>query len=174
MPGTKRLRRRESRRGTATVEFALIAPVLLIFLLGMSEASRLMDIQNRLAAAARQGARLAAMDREGIVADETTTNEKMEEDIRNFLTATGLPGAELTVKIAATPADLSTLPPVHETDLDSLTPIDLDSPDSAYDMFQIVLELPYSALCQTCPPGADQMTLRARIVCRNAKSSIVQ
>lgn len=152
----------------------MIAPVLVIFLLGMSEASRLMDIQNRLSSAARQGARLAAMDRAGVVPDGSTTNTKIEDDIRNFLTASGLPGDSVTVKIAATPSDLSTLPEVHDVDLSQLTTFDLDNPDNALAMFQIVLEMPYSALCDAAMPGTDQVNLRTRIVCRNARSSIVQ
>ena len=39
---------------------------------------------------------------------------------------------------------------------------------------QIVLEMPYSALCDAAMPGTDQVNLRTRIVCRNARSSIVQ
>lgn len=49
-----------SRRGIATTELALLAPVLLILLVGIWEVGRLVMVQNLLDSAAREGARLAA------------------------------------------------------------------------------------------------------------------
>ncbi len=59
---------RERSPGIGVVEFAVAAPLLVIMVFGMVEASRLYEMQNQLLMAAREGARLAAMQREGILA----------------------------------------------------------------------------------------------------------
>lgn len=60
-----RLRRRLARpfreTGAAAVEFALIVPVLLLLLLGIVEFGRVFNAQISLSAAAREGARAAAL-----------------------------------------------------------------------------------------------------------------
>jgi Flp pilus assembly protein TadG len=48
------------RRGVAAVEFALLAPVLLILLGGLWEVGRLVEVKQVMDNAAREGARLAA------------------------------------------------------------------------------------------------------------------
>src|SRR4051812_46748295 len=50
---------RRRTRGQALVEFALILPVFLIMLMGVIDLGRAIWAQNSLAAAAREGARLA-------------------------------------------------------------------------------------------------------------------
>jgi Flp pilus assembly protein TadG len=47
-----------NRKGIACVEFALVAPLLTILLLGMIEAGRAIQIQQRVVTAAREGARM--------------------------------------------------------------------------------------------------------------------
>lgn len=54
------------RRGAATVEFALVAPVFLTMILGVTEVSRMFEMQNQLQVAAREGARTGVMDRTGL------------------------------------------------------------------------------------------------------------
>ena len=49
-----------SRRGVAAVEMALVAPVLLLLLLGLWEVGRCVMVQNLLRNAAREGGRLGA------------------------------------------------------------------------------------------------------------------
>lgn len=48
-------------RGAAAVEFALVLPVLLLLLFGIAEFGRLYNIQTSITAAARQGARVMAL-----------------------------------------------------------------------------------------------------------------
>src|SRR4051812_6764323 len=57
MPSVTRSRRRP---GAAAVEFAFVAPVLLLVLVGVWETGRLIQFQQLLGNAAREGARLAA------------------------------------------------------------------------------------------------------------------
>ena len=48
-------------RGAAAVEFALVAPVLILLLLGIVEFSKVYNTQSTLSAAAREGARVMAL-----------------------------------------------------------------------------------------------------------------
>ena len=53
---------RTKSRGVAAVEFALVAPLFLLFLFGMIEFGRMVMVQQVLTNAAREGARIAALD----------------------------------------------------------------------------------------------------------------
>ena len=55
-----RLRRRDSR-GSAAVEFALVLPVVLLLVLGIVDFGRMLNAQITVSAAAREGARWAAL-----------------------------------------------------------------------------------------------------------------
>lgn len=61
---------RASERGAVAVEFAIIAPVLVMLLLGIMEFSRAYNAQALLSAAAREGVRVMAIT--GKPADATT------------------------------------------------------------------------------------------------------
>lgn len=52
---------RRNRRGAAAVEFAFVAPLLMMLLFGATELGRAMYIQNSVTAAAREGAREATL-----------------------------------------------------------------------------------------------------------------
>lgn len=157
---SRRYNSTQRRRGAAAVEFAIIAPVFVTIALGVSEASRLLDAQNQLAVAVREGARLAAMDRTGLLQEGQTTNSKITSDIRNYLTANGLPG-ELADIYIVEPADHTTL-------------FDLDDPANELELFEVRLELPYSALTNVGGSSTSDWSLSAKIVFRNARAVIVQ
>jgi Flp pilus assembly protein TadG len=53
---------RKSRRGSAVVEFAIVAPVFFAFTLGMVEVGRGVMVQQILTTASREGARQAVLD----------------------------------------------------------------------------------------------------------------
>lgn len=53
--------RRNVDRGAAAVEFALVLPILLLLVFGIIEFGRLYNIQTSITAAARQGARVMAL-----------------------------------------------------------------------------------------------------------------
>src|SRR5436309_2662488 len=56
-------RRRLDERGTAVVEFALVAPILFLLILGIMDFARAMNYYNDLTQLAAQGARAAVVDR---------------------------------------------------------------------------------------------------------------
>ena len=53
---------RKERRGAAVVEFAIVAPVFIIMILGMMEAGRAVMVQQIITNASREGARVAVLD----------------------------------------------------------------------------------------------------------------
>ena len=71
----RRLNSRRSRRGVSAVEFAIVAPVFLMFVLGMVEFGRIVMIQHSLTNAARAGSRMAAL--------ATTSNETQVKTVVN-------------------------------------------------------------------------------------------
>src|SRR6184192_1684252 len=69
---------RRSRRGAAIIEFALLAPVLFMLVLGMIEFGRVLMVAQLLTDAAREGGRLA------VVAGSNT--DKVTSTVDSFLT----------------------------------------------------------------------------------------
>jgi Flp pilus assembly protein TadG len=81
------------------VEAALVLPVLVIVLLGVWEVGRLVQVNQLLENAAREGARLAAG---GYVNGVGVTSAMVQQAVRDYLTAAGLPagtvnGAQIQV-----------------------------------------------------------------------------
>ena len=56
------MRSARNERGAAAVEFALIAPILLLLLMGIAEFGRAYHIQTTLSGAAREGVRAMALE----------------------------------------------------------------------------------------------------------------
>lgn len=77
------------RRGAALVEFAIIAPVFFLLVLGIFEFGRGMMVQAMLASAAQQGARAGALTN-AQTSDVTTAANQ-------YLTPGGISGATITV-----------------------------------------------------------------------------
>ena len=80
---------RRDRRGTAVVEFALVAPILFLLVFGMIEYGRLVMVQQVLTNASREGAR------EGVL-DGTTTAD-VQASVNNYLASATVTGATVTV-----------------------------------------------------------------------------
>lgn len=157
---TSSKRRTRRRRGVASVEFAIVAPVLVAIVMGVAEVSTLFDVQNELAVAAREGARLASMDRTGMLDGRQTVNEKITADIENFLTSNGLPGNKANIYIVD-PGD-------HTTALD------LDNPVNDFKLFELRVEVPYSAVSGLGRSSGRELTMSAKVVFRNAHAVIAQ
>ena len=77
------------RQGAAVVEFAIVAPVLLLLVFGMIEYGRLVMVQQVITNATREGARSAVLD------GATTTG--VTTIVNDFLTASRVSGAVVTV-----------------------------------------------------------------------------
>ena len=148
------------RRGAAAVEFAIVAPIFVAIVLGVSQASQLFEAQNHLSVAVREGARLAAMDRTGMLKAGQTTNSKIAGDIVNYLNASGLPGAQADVFIVDSK--------------DHTTTFDLDDPANDRALFEVRVELPYSSVTGSSGSSTQDWNLSAKIVFRNARAAIVQ
>ncbi len=79
----KRLARRE--RGSAMVEFAIVAPVLFVLIFGMIDLGRALFLLNNLTAAVREGARLAAVQDDPTTgANQTAVQNRVTGYIQNF------------------------------------------------------------------------------------------
>jgi Flp pilus assembly protein TadG len=80
---------RKRRRGAAAVEFAIVAPVFILFVLGIVEYGRAMMVQQLLTNATREGARRAVV--QGVTAAEATGI------VEAMLSNAGVTGAQVTV-----------------------------------------------------------------------------
>lgn len=69
-------------RGAAAVEFALVAPVLLLLLLGIIELSKVYNAQSTLSAAAREGARVMALSNDRAAATTAVRNAATRLPVR--------------------------------------------------------------------------------------------
>jgi len=82
-------RRRRSRRGSAAVEFAVIAPVFLLFVFGIIEYGRMVMVQQILTNSAREGARVGILD--------NSTQAEVDTAVNQYLAGAGIQGAAITV-----------------------------------------------------------------------------
>ena len=95
------------RAGAATVEFAIVAPVMIMFMLGMVEIGGLMLIKNGATHASREAARLAVTPTATTAAVEQRVTEQMQQytnaGINVVITPTVLstakPGDMVTVRV---------------------------------------------------------------------------
>jgi Flp pilus assembly protein TadG len=81
------------RRGAVAVEAAIVLPILLIMMLGIWEVGRMIQVQQILVNSAREGARLAAG---GYVNSTPVTKPMVQQAVRDYLQASGLPSAAVS------------------------------------------------------------------------------
>ncbi len=80
---------RTDRRGAAVVEFAVVAPIFLLLVLGMIEFGRVLMVQQMLINASREGARVAVL-------DGATTGD-VESTVDDYLDGSSISAANVTV-----------------------------------------------------------------------------
>lgn len=81
-----RLKRKQSdRRGAALVEFAIVAPVFLLFILGSIEIGRALVVQQALTNASCEGARMGTL--------EGATPSDVESAVNDYLSSVAIVGA---------------------------------------------------------------------------------
>lgn len=148
----------QSRRGAVAVEFAFIAPMLLAIVLGLIELTRVYDAQYLLETAAREGARFAAMERDGLLADGETSNGKMTSDVKSFLSSAGIPESDIQVRILD-----------HENPSQTF---DLDDPDNDLRLFEVEIEVPFSSVSYTPVSEAHDYNLTGSITFRNGRATL--
>lgn len=94
------MKRGARRSGAALVEFALVAPLLLLVMLGMIEVGRGIMVTEILGHAARIGARTGAI--------STGTTSSVTSAVNDMMTGASLTGYTLQVKVNGVVSDLST------------------------------------------------------------------
>jgi Flp pilus assembly protein TadG len=94
-----------SERGAVAVEFALLAPVLIMLVLGITEFGRAYNVQISLSSAAREGVRVMAIGNNPTAARTAVRNAAvslqpaLSDASITFSPATCTPGAQMTLKI---------------------------------------------------------------------------
>jgi len=154
---TRTVKRDDARRGAATVEFAIIMPLFLTLALGTVEMGSAINASQNMYAALREGGRLASMDYKGIVPSGSNINAKITSDIKNFLTASGVPGTDVTVTI------------VHAGgDLDGQA-FDLRDGANEYKLFRIEAVVPYTSVSVFPMEFMENRSLKASLVYRRGR-----
>jgi hypothetical protein len=153
------LAHRKSRRAAVAVEFAFVAPVLISTALGIVELTRAYDAQNLFETAAREGARFASMDRDGLLGPGQTTNSKMIADVKSFLASSGIDPADVQVTV---------------TDAETDGPFDLDDPGNDLKLFKVEISVPYSSVSYTPVSQSNDFSMTAAIVFRNGRATLSQ
>ncbi len=95
----KTKRRLNSRRGTSAVEFAVIAPLFFLLVIGMVEFSRAMMVQQVLTSASREGARTATLDSTNNSSNPSPTSIVLAA-VNQCLSAANIAGASTTISPA--------------------------------------------------------------------------
>jgi hypothetical protein len=152
------MKKKRDRQGAVAVEFAIVAPILAAIVLGMIELGRAFEMQNLLEVAAREGARFASMDRDGMLEPDESANDKLIEDVKNFLATNDIPRDDIEVHVRD-----------HENPNDEF---DLDDPDNNLKLFEVTIEVPWSSMSLTSVTAANDHPLIARVVFRNGRATI--
>jgi hypothetical protein len=146
------------RRGAVAVEFAVVAPILVAILFGMIELGRAFEAQNLLEVAAREAARFASMDRDGLLNPGQSANEKMIQDVKTFLETNNIAGEDVTVEIKD-----------FENPTDDF---DLDDPLNDLKLFEVKVSVDWSDVSLTTVGGGQDSAMTASVVFRNGRATI--
>jgi Flp pilus assembly protein TadG len=102
---------RKRRRGTAVVEFAVIAPLFFLLIFGMIEFGRVIMVQQIITNASREGARYATgLSGSITTADVISTisnNQKVIDTVKNYMSGANIKNPTVTVTAALDPLDTS-------------------------------------------------------------------
>jgi Flp pilus assembly protein TadG len=154
-----RITKRHTRDGIAAVEFAIVAPILVTIVFGMVQLGRAFEMQTLLDVAAREGARFASIDRTGMTSGQTG-NQKLIQDVKNFLASNGLPKDQITVTVKS-----------HS---DPTSDFNIDDPANDLLLFDVNVSVPFSAVSLQPVPTSSDYTLRGKVVFRNGRATITQ
>jgi hypothetical protein len=149
---------RRDRKGAVAVEFAVVAPVLVTIMLGLVGVGRAFEMQNLLEVAAREGARFASMDREGMLDPNESATDKLVEDVKNFLASNDIPHDAILVEVKD----------FEDPDQD----FDLDDPSNDLKLFIVSVSVNWSSVSLLPVIGGSDYTLVADVVFRNGRATI--
>ena len=142
------------RKGVAAVECAVVLPVMMILVLGTIELGTALRAQTILQSSVREAGRVASMDWRYVVSEDETPNEKVERDIRNFVTASGLPGDDLIISIEHAEGDFEG------------QEFDIADEDNDLELLLIDIQLPYSSISLYPTRHMHGSNVRASLVMR--------
>ncbi|MBX3417871.1 MAG: pilus assembly protein [Pirellulaceae bacterium] len=125
---------RSGRRGAAAVECALVLPIAVLMFLGVAELGQGLTASTTLTAAVREAGRLACMDFKDFVPAGMTPNQKIEQDVKRLLMASGVPQNAISVQI------------VHAEGNSLGQPFDLDHPSNYQKLFRLEVTVPYNQI----------------------------
>ena len=147
-------RQEQNRKGVAAVECAIMLPIMMVLVLGLIEMGTALRASTIMQSSVREAGRLASMDWRYVVEDGETPNLKVEQDIRNFVTASGLPGEDLVVSIEHAEGDSAG------------TEFDISDSDNQLKLILIEITLPYSSISLFPTQYMGGRNLRAGLVSR--------
>jgi Flp pilus assembly protein TadG len=148
---------RAERRGVAAAEFAVLCPLFLMMVLGTWELGTALTNGTIIAAAVREGGRLAAMDFEPTLKNGETANQKIARDIKAFLSASGIPGDKVTVSIT------------HASGPDEGDTFDLQDPDNYLGLFRVSASVAYEDVSVFPLKYMAEQTLSASMVFKQGR-----
>src|ERR1044072_6686300 len=149
------MNRKRVRKGAVAVEFAIVAPVLLAIMFGMIQYGKAFEMQNQLQVAAREGARFASMDHTGMLSSGQTSNQKLVQEVKNFLATYGLNKNDVTVTV--------------KDHANPTADFNLDDPANDLKLFDVKVSVNYSKVSLTPVPASNDYALTAKVVFRNGK-----
>ncbi len=94
----KRNRTHPNRMGAAMIEFALVAPLMILFTLGIIEMGRMTMVKQVLTNISREGARMASL--------PEATSTDVQSTVQQLLVGSNINGATITLN----PSSISTAP----------------------------------------------------------------
>lgn len=143
-----------SRKAAAMMECAITLPVLVILVLGVLEIGSGLRASTILQSACREAGRLTAMDWRYIIHENQTPNQKVAQDLKNFVSAAGLRGNNATVTIT------------HADGANAGQTFDLADPDNDLQFVRVEVTLPYSSVSVFPLTYLAGKTLKASVVMR--------
>ncbi len=149
------------RRGSATVELALIAPLFIALIMGMLQAGTNFSASQQMYASLRQAGRLASQDFSDKLATGQTANDKVIADIKNQLRANGIDATNATVTIT------------HANGSNAGSTFDLSNTANDLQYFKLNVTVPYAAVNKNGFLPNTVSNLSASIVFRKGKSMLV-
>jgi Flp pilus assembly protein TadG len=145
--------RRSHRRGTATVEVAMVLPVFFTFIFGIIEFGRLQMVSNLLRSACRQGARLGA------------TENVSSADTQSYVLSVLAAGFD-TSSADASVYDTEGPYPDTAAELNALTDIELNDAEPRH-LFLVRATVPYNSVALIPFPGLSGVTLSGQAFSRH-------
>jgi len=124
----------------------------------MMTLNRAFESQNMLETAAREGARFASMDRDGMLNDGQNANQKLQDDIKNFLASNGVPRDNVTVSV--------------KDHANPTTDFDIDDPNNDLKLFEVHVAVDYSAVSYTPVDSDSDYAMTAKVVFRNGRATL--